>query len=101
MNKRTEIYGTHLNHHVKNTILYHDADSLNLYFDAEFTNGVTREQLIELFMTGVLVRSGEDIMAPCALMLRDDKFAGLTIKTPDDEIDGYSIEYVQSEDSPT
>ena len=57
MNKRTEIYGTHLNHYVKTTVLYpsHN-ESPYLSFDAEGQDKVDVDTLRDMYFSGCVIR---------------------------------------------
>lgn len=57
MNKRTEIYGTHLNHHVKATVLYLSPnESLYLSFDIEGQDKVDVDTLRDMYFSGCVIK---------------------------------------------
>ena len=61
MNKRTEIYGTHLNHHVKKFVAYANGDGY-VYFDKECTMKIPTKDLTEMFFAGLVIHDiqGDD-----------------------------------------
>lgn len=49
---------------VKAFMLYADADDGNLFFDSAHKNGVTKDQLFELFAKGIVIKLDEEYFKP-------------------------------------
>lgn len=64
MNK---IYADSEEKYVKSVVLYADADDGNLFYDEGKKEGVSREDLINLFLKGLVISFESEMLKPIAL----------------------------------